>query len=197
MTVMGFVTAGGQSSRMGRDKAWLEIEGRAMIECVIASLAPVVRDVAIIANSDQYTRLGLPVFSDAETGIGPLEAIRTALKNSDAPRVVLVACDLPFVTTELFEYLLGVADEETSVVPLDDEGRVEPLCAVYSKTALDELERLIESGERKVSKLYDRVQVRFVPFEEIRNLEGASRFFENVNTPNEYLQALKNATSRR
>jgi molybdopterin-guanine dinucleotide biosynthesis protein A len=176
---------------MGRDKAWLEVGGRAMIERVIAALAPVTRKVAIIANSDEYNRLGLQVFSDTISGIGPLEAIRTALANSPAPRVVLAACDLPFVTTELFARLLAAADEETSVVPLDREGRLEPLCAVYSKRALGPLTSLIESGERKVSKLLDLAPARLVSFEEISDLGGADLFFENVNTPEEYRRAVE------
>ena len=174
---------------MGRDKARLEVCGRAMIELVIDAIAPVTCNVAIIANNEEYKRLGLPVFSDTLSGIGPLEAIRTALRNSQTPRVVLAACDLPFVTSELFAYLLAAADEETSVVPLDAEGRLEPLCAVYSRSALDELERLIEKGGRKVSGLFELIPVRVVQFAEISNLPGADLFFENVNTPEEYLRA--------
>ena len=67
---------------MGRDKAWLEIDGLSMIERVIAALAPVTTSVAIIANSDDYNRLGLPVFGDTNKGIGPLEAIRVALETA-------------------------------------------------------------------------------------------------------------------
>ena len=100
----GFITAGGLSSRMGKDKAWLELGGRAMIEHVIAALVPVTPRVAIIANSLAYGRLGFPIFADSQTGIGPLEAIRAALSNAVNPRVVLVGCDLPFVTAELFSF---------------------------------------------------------------------------------------------
>src|SRR6266404_3694915 len=78
----GFVTAGGRSSRMGKDKAWLELAGRPMIEHVIAALQPVTSSVSIVANDIEYTRLGLPVFADSQAGIGPLEAIRTTLKNT-------------------------------------------------------------------------------------------------------------------
>ncbi|HWP44861.1 MAG TPA: molybdenum cofactor guanylyltransferase [Blastocatellia bacterium] len=162
-----------------------------MIERVIDAVAPVTKSVAIIASGGEYERLGLPIFSDAYPGIGPLEAIRTALANSPAPRVVLAACDLPFVSAQLFAFLLAAADAQTSVVPMDSAGRLEPLCAVYSKSALDEVTRLIESGERKVSKLIDRIPARVVEFEEMSGMEGASLFFENVNTPEEYLRAVE------
>src|SRR5262249_35555738 len=96
MGVTGFVTAGGRSSRMGRDKAWLMLDGRAMIEHVVTALSPATDAVAIIANDDEYKKLGLPVFADSKAGIGPLEAIRTALANSKTERVLLVGCDMPF-----------------------------------------------------------------------------------------------------
>jgi molybdopterin-guanine dinucleotide biosynthesis protein A len=96
MDVHGFVTAGGRSSRMGRDKAWLELDGRPMIQRVIEQLLLVVPSVTVIANDPEYDRLGLPVVADRNQAVGPLEAIRVALASSLAPSVLLVACDLPF-----------------------------------------------------------------------------------------------------
>src|SRR5215831_1707200 len=97
MGVTGFITAGGRSSRMGRDKAWLMLDGRPMIEHVVSALSPAADTVAIIANDDEYKKLGRPVFADSAAGIGPLEAIRIALANSKTERVLLVGCDMPFV----------------------------------------------------------------------------------------------------
>src|SRR5438128_594252 len=71
--VAGFVTAGGRSSRMGTNKAWLELAGRPMIAHVIAALQPVSTSVAIVANNPEYAELGFPVFTDSQIGIGPLE----------------------------------------------------------------------------------------------------------------------------
>ena len=88
-----------------------------MIEKVIAALAPVTSALAIIANNPEYARLGLPVFADKQTGIGPLEAIRTALANSATSRIVLVGCDLPFVSEDLFRFLLKIPGDHQAVVP--------------------------------------------------------------------------------
>jgi molybdopterin-guanine dinucleotide biosynthesis protein A len=191
MEATGFVTAGGRSSRMGRDKAWLELGGQAMIERVIAAVAPVTSSVAIIANDPEYARLGLPVFGDTNRGVGPLEAIRTALVNSNTSRVVLAGCDLPFVTSELFSFLLGLEGGHQTVVPLSREGLLEPLCAVYSTNALAVVTELIAAGERKVQRLFDRVPTRFLAFAEISHLQGAELFFENVNTRQEYSRAVQ------
>jgi molybdopterin-guanine dinucleotide biosynthesis protein A len=184
--VTGFITAGGQSSRMGTDKAWLELGGRAMIEHVIAAITPVTTKVAIIANSPDYERLGFTVFADSHTRIGPLEAIRTALANALTPMVILVGCDLPFVTTDLFKFLLSIAGNHQATVPIGADGILESLCAIYRREALPAVTDLIKHGERKVSLLFDRVPTRLVRFEELRNLPGSELFFENVNTPEDY-----------
>jgi molybdopterin-guanine dinucleotide biosynthesis protein A len=189
MDVHGFVTAGGRSSRMGKDKAWLEIDGRPMIQRVIEELLRVTPAVSVIANGPEYDRLGLPVLADLNPSIGPLEAIRVALAGSLAPRVLLVACDLPFVTAELLEFLLHRVEGYQATVPLSSDGRLEPLCAVYSTEALEPVTELIRSGERKVSRLFDRVRARLIPFEDLSQLAGAERFFINVNTPDDYAQS--------
>lgn len=202
----GFITAGGRSSRMGRDKAWLEIAGRPMIEHVIAALQPVTSSLAIIANHEKYKRLGFPVIADTNPGIGPLEAIRTALANSLTPFVVLTGCDMPFVTSELFAFLLNIANQQQqktpdsrlqtpdlplAIAPLNEEGKLEPLCALYSTKALEAVTHLIDSGVRKVSCLYERIPARLVSFDEIKHLQNAQLFFENINMPEEYERAVK------
>lgn len=206
LEVTGFVTAGGRSSRMGRDKAWLEFGGHQLIERVIDALKPVTTSIHIIANDEEYRRLGLPVFEDENTGIGPLEAIRTALANSSTAWVALVGCDLPFVTAELFAHLIYIADSlfrttpdsrlqtpdpPRAIVPLNAEGLTEPLCALYSTAALPAVSRLIADGGRKVSLLFERLPTCFVAFQELRALANAELFFTNVNTPEEYQAALE------
>jgi molybdopterin-guanine dinucleotide biosynthesis protein A len=182
---------------MGADKSWLELGGQAMIERVIDALAPVTSSVSIIANDPRYSRLGLEVFADKNAGIGPLEAIRTALANSNTEQVVLVGCDLPFVTSELFSHLVNLESRNQAVVPLSRHGLLEPMCAVYPLEALAPVTELIASGARKVSRLFDRVPARFVAFDEISHLRGAELFFENINTPEEYERAARLLDRRR
>jgi len=192
MDVHGFVTAGGRSSRMGRDKAWLELDGRPMIQRVIEQLLLVVPSVTVIANDPEYDRLGLPVVADLNQAVGPLEAIRVALASSLAPSVLLVACDLPFVTAELFGFLVGRAEGNQATVPCSSGGQLEPLCSVYSTEALEPVTELIKSGERKVSRLFDLVRTRVIPFGDLEQLSGAERFFINVNTPQDYTRVSEN-----
>lgn len=189
--VMGFVAAGGKSSRMRTDKAWLELGGQPMIERVIAALKPVTTNVAIIANGPEYARLGFPVFADELTGVGPLEAIRSAMANTLTSRLVLVGCDLPFVTPELFRFLLSITGNYEAIVPLGADGKLEPLCAIYSKESEPIVRDLIARGQKKVSHLFDRVPTCLVAFDEIRHLARSELFFENVNTPEDYLRAIE------
>ena len=189
MDVHGFVTAGGRSSRMGKDKAWLEIDGRPMVQRVIDEMLRVTPAVSVIANNPEYGRLGLPVLADLNSGVGPLEAIRVALASSLAPTVLLVGCDLPFVTAELLGFLLAHVEGAQVTVPLSPEGQLEPLCAIYSTEVLGQVTALIETGERKVSRLFDRVRTRLIPFEDLSHLAGAERFFMNVNTQQDYVRA--------
>jgi molybdenum cofactor guanylyltransferase len=186
----GFITAGGRSSRMGKDKAWLELAGRPMIEHVIAALEPATTDISIIANDPEYARLGYPVYSDSQPGIGPLEAIRTTLRNSNSPRALLVGCDLPFVSSELFRCLLSIGGDHDAVVPMSADQRLEPLCAIYCRRVLAVVDALIARGERKVSPLFDLVATRLVRFDELRHLAGSEVFFDNVNSPEDYARAI-------
>jgi molybdopterin-guanine dinucleotide biosynthesis protein A len=206
----GFVTAGGRSTRMGRDKALLELGGRPIIEHIIEALQPVTSGLAVIANSDEYRRFGLPVYADTNRSIGPLEAIRTALANSPTPLVILTGCDMPFVTSELFAHLLEVANEipqgtteagqltpdfPFAVVPLNEEGKPEPLCAVYSTAALEAVSDLIGEGGRRVSLLFEKIACRLVSFGEISHLQNSDFFFENLNTPEDFERAVKKNVS--
>jgi molybdopterin-guanine dinucleotide biosynthesis protein A len=179
---------------MGQDKAWLQLGDATMIERVIKALKPVTASLAIIANREEYEALGLPVFQDSQEGIGPLEAIRTALANSPTRHALLAGCDLPFVTSELFSFLIRLADDYQSVVPIGADGRLEPLCALYTTDSLPRVTELIESGERKVSRLFDHISTRFVKFYELAHLESSDLFFENVNTLEELSRARKLTT---
>src|SRR6185295_4154392 len=166
----GFITALGRSSRMGIDKAWLEIAGQPLIERTLASVRAVTSSVAIIANTEGYSSLGVPVFADTHQGVGPLEAVRVALSNTQTNRVLLVGCDLPFLTAELFSFLLSIPSTSEAVVPLSADNQIEPLCAIYCKDSLEIVNDLIERGERKMAKLFEEATTRFIEFEEIRRL---------------------------
>ena len=175
---------------MGQDKAWMQIQGEPMIRRVIRELAPVASSTAIIANAPEYSSLGLPVYADSLIGIGPIEGIRTALSNCPTECALLVACDMPFVTSDLLALLLKKLPGFDVVAPKDLDGKIEPLCAVYTKNVLPVVTDLIDTGHRKPSRIYECVRTNFLPFSALDHLPGATTFFKNVNSPEDYAEAI-------
>src|SRR5580658_102861 len=155
----GFVLTGGRSSRMGQDKALLEVDGKPLIKIVAASVRRALDDVTLVGSKARYESLGMPVIEDIHPGLGPLAGIHAALRHSHKPLVLVVGCDMPFLNAEFLEKLVqvaAVADAEITVAESVDYG-VETLCAVYNQTTLPLVEDAIESRELKVSRLYDKV----------------------------------------
>jgi len=203
MLQRGFIQAGGRSSRMGRDKAWLKIEGRPMIERVIAAAQPVVERLGIIINAanpqvERYERLAEScdvLLFDLHEHRGPLGGIHTALTHCGANESALIlACDLPFITTEFLSFLSDLhqnGKRQAVTVPLDQSLRLQPLAAIYNRSLEATVGRMLATNDLKVGRLYSRVSTRQVSFAEFAHLPGAERFFTNLNTPEEYRAALK------
>jgi len=175
---------------MGQNKALLPLGGSTCIERVLAVAKQISRHVTIVTNDPQpYQFLGCPFISDIYRGIGPLGGIHTALQHASTDWALILGCDLPFITTDLLRSLIGQADAYDVVVPRSEDGRFQPLCALYARSCLTEVAHLIESGEAKPRALFFRVQARVVEWSEISSLPGADFFFFDMNTPESYQQA--------
>jgi molybdenum cofactor guanylyltransferase len=209
--IKGFIQAGGRSSRMKLDKAWLEIDGVPMIERVIAAARPASGRLGIVVNAanpqiERYGRLAescdAGLIFDLHEHLGPLGGIHTALMHCGAGESALVlACDLPFITTELLSALCEIHQSPIPhsplptppdvTVPLDQLGRPQPLAAIYDQSLEATVGQMLAANELRVDLLYSRVTTRRVGFAEFDHLRDAERFFINVNTPEEYLGALR------
>jgi molybdopterin-guanine dinucleotide biosynthesis protein A len=209
--INGFIQAGGLSSRMKRDKAWLEIEGVPMIERVIAAARPAVGQLGIIVNAanpqiERYEMLaadcGAKLIFDLQDHLGPLGGIHTALTNCGANESALIlACDLPFITTEFLSLLCDLHRDRNPhsafriphsiTVPLDQSNRLQPLAAIYDQSLEAVVGEMLAARDFKVDLLYSRVSTRQVNFDEFAHLHDAERFFLNINTPEEYRKALE------
>lgn len=190
MEIEGFVLVGGKSSRMGRDKAALILNGRSFAEQVAQALLSVAERVNLVGAKDVDSSLKYASVPDVYREWGALGGLHAALAACRAEWAAVVACDLPFVTGELFERLASLREEFEAIAPLQEDGRVQPLCALYRTDACREAARLlIEEGERRPRALLQKVRARVVAWEEIADLEGAQLFFRNVNTPEDYNEA--------
>jgi molybdenum cofactor guanylyltransferase len=131
----GFVLVGGNSSRMGRDKALLAFEGATLAESIAKKVELAARNVTLIGPPERYRSLGFRVTPDRIAGAGPLAGVLTALEETSAPWNLIVACDMPDVTVALFESLFHTAEtSEADCVVAGFEGRIHPLCAVYRQS---------------------------------------------------------------
>jgi molybdopterin-guanine dinucleotide biosynthesis protein A len=128
---------------------------------------------------------------DVHEGLGAMGGLHAALAACETPWAAVVSCDLPFVTAELFERLASLrGDDVDAVAPLQEDGRPQPLCALYAASCRGTAERLIRTGELRPRALLREVRTRWVPFAELSDLDGAQLFFNNVNTPADYEKAV-------
>ena len=189
--VAAFILAGGESSRMGRDKAMLEIGGVTMLDRTIGVIRSVGIEPVIVGAPKQFARnVETSVLDDDWPAAGPLGGIATALRASPKPWSLIVACDLPYLTPEWMEFLLvrGGLSVADAVVPMNDGGP-EPLCAVYAKSAAPPIVAALESGLRRVTEALTRLRVEYLEPAEWKGFDSGGLLFKNMNQPADYAQA--------
>jgi molybdopterin-guanine dinucleotide biosynthesis protein A len=194
--VSAAILAGGLARRLGgADKAALVLGRARIIDRQLAALSAVADDIRIVANDPaRYAGLPIRVITDAIAGAGALGGIYSALLDAVYDRVLILACDLPFVTPALLQRLVAesrgpqeIEEETDAVVPRSARG-LEPLCALYFKRAARAARARIERGELKVVGLLADLRVRELGPEALAPYDEGS-LFENVNTPHDYARA--------
>jgi molybdopterin-guanine dinucleotide biosynthesis protein A len=194
------IQAGGQSSRMGEDKALKTFLGRPLIQRVVERLSPVADELIVTTNHpDDYAFLKLPLTlrADLKPGRGALGGLYTAIASASNPIVAVVACDMPFASATLLEAATRLMVEEGAdvVIAKSDEG-FEPLHAVYRReTCLPAIEAAIEADQWKVVAWFPQVKVRVLTSDEIKRYDPSGLAFWNVNTPEEFAKAEEIAKS--
>jgi len=188
------ILAGGQATRFGgRDKSALLVDGRAILDHQIAALAPLTDDLMIVGDRDVAPHAAwLRAVPDAVPGCGPLGGLHAALTAARADVLLLVACDMPYLSARFADYLLSLAGDADVVVPQTERG-YHPLCAVYTRACLEPAAAQLALRRLKMRELVDRMRTRVVPVEDIRRFGDPNRLLANVNTPADYagLEALQ------
>lgn len=195
----GVVLAGGQSRRMGRDKALIEVHGHPLIEYALAALAEVCGQVLISANDTRaFARFGVPVISDVIPGTGSLGGIYSGLSAARFDRALVVACDMPYLNEALLRFLLGESAGYDVVVPsvqhpskagllaAPAEWRdldLQPLHAVYGRNCLSPMREQLDRKNLRVLDWFSQVKVRIVSQAEVEVFDPRHLSFLNVNTP--------------
>ena len=183
MEVSGVVLSGGESSRMGSNKAFIEINGKRIIDRILELMQTLFPEVIVVTNTPlDYVDLNARIVTDIVPGKGSLGGIYTGLFYSSYPYSVVVACDMPFLKKEVIESLLTKRDRYDVVIPHLSDG-FHPLHAVYSRRCLTFIEHLIEVDDLKIIHFFNRIKVRAVKEEEILQLDPKLASFVNINTP--------------
>lgn len=181
------VLAGGQSKRMGRDKAFLEVGGQPVIERVLSRVKGLTDDLFISANSFQkFTRFGLPIVADIYPDKAALGGLYSVIHAARHPHVLVVACDMPFLHAGLLQYLIDLAPTAEVVAPLINPPQPETLHAVYSKACLPAIERRLLANQLRVIGFFADVSVRYVERNEVAQFDPHFYSFLNMNTPEEW-----------
>jgi molybdenum cofactor guanylyltransferase len=192
----GFVQAGGASTRFGSDKALAKLAGKSMLRRTGELLASVCDDVTVVSAPGRYADSPWPVLADRWPGEGPLGGILTALHHLNGSRAtdnvprsfaIILSCDMPFVTMEFLQLLMGraVASKAQVVVP-ESSGRLEPLCACWRSVSAESVQAAFDSGVRKVTDAMKHLRMEVLDESVWKRFDSDNRLFWNMNTPEDY-----------
>jgi len=187
-----FVLAGGQSTRMGADKAFVQLEGRTLLAHALALAKSVTSDVRIVGSPEKFAAFG-EVVEDEFPQHGPLAGIHAALRRSSSELNLMLAVDMPFVEVPFLEYLFQEAARLESVMVTIPRaaGAWQTLCAVYRKPFANLAEQALRQGKNKIDPLFRDIEMRIVDEHELTQQNFSPEMFRNLNTLEELKQASK------
>lgn len=183
--VTAFILAGGKSSRMGSDKAFVRLGEETLLARALRIASTVTAKVRIVGDAQKFEPFG-QVVEDVYRDRGPLGGIHAALSSSPARWNLMLAVDLPFVGTKLLEYLLLQSVESGAMVTVPYAGGgLQPLCAVYQRAFAEAAEHALREGKNKIDALFATVVTRVIEEKEIVGAGFSAEMFRNLNTPEE------------
>jgi len=184
-TITGAILAGGKSSRMGRDKALLKLDGRPFVEHVASTLREVFDRVILVANDPSaYRFLGLETIGDIYQDCGPLGGIHSALVHAGSADIFVSACDTPFVTRELVRYIVGFDLNAPARIPSFKQ-QLHPLCGIYTQGCLAPIVKRLEVRRLRVVDFVESIHAEVIPISP--NLAFYKEdLFANFNTSEDY-----------
>jgi molybdenum cofactor guanylyltransferase len=198
MGLSAAVLTGGQSRRMGTDKALLPVGGTPLVQRVLEVVAAVAEDVQIVGDRPAYHQFGVPVVADRFPDAGALGGIATAIEAARCERVLVVACDMPLISRRLLRAMADEPQDYDVLVPVTAAERsqqggdvtYETLHAIYTRACLDAIRSSLAQGRRRVVGFFPSVTVRQLPEGWVRQYDPDLRSFLNANNPAELEYAL-------
>jgi len=184
--VTGVILAGGQSSRMGSNKALLPYRGGRFIESIYRQFRGLFDEVLLVTNApEQYAFLDCRKVPDIHPGMGALAGLQSGLQHSSTPHIFAVACDMPYLNDALIRALLARRHRADVVIPEGAQG-LEPLHAVYGRACLPHMEAALLSGRRRIISFFDQARVEQFSLGQVTAIDPDGDSFSNINTPEDY-----------
>ncbi|MBN2438180.1 MAG: molybdenum cofactor guanylyltransferase [Deltaproteobacteria bacterium] len=188
----GIILSGGKSSRMGKDKAFLPVNGERLIDRTVRLFRTVFKEVIIVTSSPlEYLDQNAAIVTDIHPGKGALGGVYTGLFYAREEHAFIAACDMPFLHRSFLEHMISQTAEYDIIVPATPDG-LQPLHAVYARRCLPVIRGLIERDRLKITGFYPGHRLLKISPEVIRSFDPEGRMFLNVNTQND----LRNLPSR-
>jgi len=183
------ILAGGESRRMGQNKAFIQVEGIWLFDYVYGTCKELFSDIIIVTNQlQQFKDYQAHIVIDAIPGSGSLGGLYTALMQASNQHTFCVACDMPFLKPELISHLIEKRLYYDIVIPRTKEGP-EPLHAIYSKRCIQSIKKLLNKGELKITKLLSsELRICYCEEEELKKIDPFLSSFTNVNTREDLLE---------
>lgn len=181
------ILAGGKSTRMGQNKAFLEFCNETFIGRIINEFKRADEVIVSASSYGTYERNDIKVVYDENKDIGPLEGIRQILLASTEKYVFICASDMPFVNKKVADLLAGYISSDNDCYVICDEERFHPLCAIYSKDILPVIEELISEGKYKLRFLLERTRTKLIS---LNDTGLGKKVVRNVNTKEEYQELM-------
>ena len=181
------ILAGGQSTRMGQDKAFLKVGGQMVIERVLSIVRPLTDDLFIGTNTpEKYGQFGVRLVPDIYPDKAALGGIYTAIATARHPHVLVIACDMPLLNQALLQHLIALAPSADVIAPLISPPQPETMHTIYSKKCLPAIEPRLQQNKLRIIGFFEDVSVRYVEREELAPFDPELHSFLNMNTPAEW-----------
>jgi molybdenum cofactor guanylyltransferase len=192
----GFVLVGGQSRRMGQDKALLEVKGRPLLLRTVDVLRPQVDEVTLLGSRSRYSHFGLPVLEDLYATQCPLAGLCTGLKVSACDWNLFLACDLPFLEGSILDVLVErVSSTRAQAIVPKFGDKWQPLCAAYHRSCLPVMELALKRGDLPIVGVLPSLQVEALGPSAFEDLQHWETMFCNVNTVQQWEEVLRKSSS--
>ena len=175
--ITGIILVGGQSRRMGRDKGLINLHGKSFLERIINAVQPYSSKVLLVGDQSIYEKFGVERIEDEIKNEGPIAGVYSGLLASKTKYSLVLSCDVPLINSEIIQFLIEEHDPNFDLIQLSCDERSMPLIGLYKKSCHSHLQRILNSGEKRLTEAVKGLKVKTIPL-----MDHQKKYVLNVNT---------------